>query len=194
MKPLPSFTREEKKMTLVCIQSEIIQHGRTRELLPEGSEADIAIEKNLHVLLSIRDKLAHLIVTEGLNKMSTQKTVLDNIIITFDDETGLVTRMEKMINFEEMPKFVEQCENILAARFGKKMKFPTENIGENLKKYLRENEQMAAMMRFDFDFKLGQVFYSFGILDQNMGEEHPEFAENGFFAFEKMGVIFFPGS
>jgi len=68
MNPLPSLTRDEKKMILVCIQSEIIRSGRTRELLPEGSDSEIVVSKNLHVLLSIRDKIANLIVTEGLKK------------------------------------------------------------------------------------------------------------------------------
>lgn len=192
MKPLPFFTREEKNMTLICIQSEIIQHGRTRELLPEGSKAEISVQKNLHVLISIRDKLCNLIVKEGIEKMSIQKTILDNIIITFDDDTGLVHRMEKMINIEEIDGFVKGCENVLTARFGKKMQFPVEPMKEKLSRWMKENEQMAAMMRFDFDFVQKQVFYSFGMLDQNMGAEDPNHEENGFFVYEKMGVIYFP--
>jgi len=124
--------------------------------------------------------------------MSIQKTIIDNIIITFDDETGLVNRMEKMINIEEIGKFVSGCESVLTARFGKKMKFPVEPMEEQLTRWLKENEQMSAMMRFDFDFRQKQVFYSFGRLDENMGSEDPCYEENGFFVYEKMGVIYFP--
>lgn len=192
MNSMPLITRTEKKMILSVIQSEILQYGRTRELLPEGSDSEIAVSQNLAVLISIRDKIAHLIVQEGINKMAIQKTILDNIIITFDDETGIVSRMEKMINIEEVTEFVKGCENVLTARFGKKMEFPVEPMEENLRRWMKENEQMAAMMRFDFDFKQKQVFYSFGMLDQNMGAEDPNHKENGFFVYEKMGVIYFP--
>ena len=67
------FTHEEEQMILVCIQSEIIQHGRTMELVPEGSKAYIALKANIDVLVSIRDKMCNLIVKKGIEKKCLSK-------------------------------------------------------------------------------------------------------------------------
>ena len=118
------------------------------------------------------------------------KTIIDDIIIV-SDEVGKIHRMEKMIVPEELEEYLEDVQKILTAKTGKPVVFPVGNVSLKMIEYLRENEQMSAMVRLDFG--PGQVFYSFGKMDENAHPESPGYNENGFFVYEKQGVFFFPG-
>lgn len=116
------------------------------------------------------------------------KTVIDDIII-YSDETGDIHQMVKMVTAEGLAKYVSDCERILNAKRNKKFVFPCVIMKELLIAFLNENKEPAAMVRFEI--RHTGIIYSFGRLDENANVHTIGFAENGFFVYEKAGIIYF---
>lgn len=115
------------------------------------------------------------------------KTIIDDIII-LSDEIGNVHRMEKMVKVEELEKFINDCSRIFNAKNNTSIVFPFSVMEENLTRYLKDYEELAAMVRLEFH--ANGIYYSFGRLDENVPSEGSNFERNGFFVYEKIGVIY----
>lgn len=116
------------------------------------------------------------------------KTVIDNIII-LSDETGDIHRMEKLVNSEELEEYINDCQKIINAKSTRKITFPCIIMRDNMIRYLRENNELAAMVRLEL--RHTGIIYSFGRLDEAANVHSVGFCENGFFVYEKSGIIYY---
>lgn len=115
------------------------------------------------------------------------KQIIDNIIV-ISDETGKLVRMEKMVNSEELMKFIEVVRTTLLTH-GRKIRAVSELFIRTFDEYTKKKNEVAAMVRFDF--KETHMVYSYGNLDEEADKQSSLFYKNGFFVYEKIGAVYY---